>query len=99
VGVWIVTTISGVCLFGYVLFYGTNPDIQNLMGDVGAIWGVTSAFVIRPAWRAMKQWPASRRKFVLSSGIAVAIVIGLLFWMRVRQMAKLQALFDQDHEF
>ena len=68
------------------------------MGDLGAVWGGTAAFLIGPFWKAMKQWPSRRRTFVLSSLFFVVAVAGGWFWFRVRQTAKLEALFKEDQE-
>jgi hypothetical protein len=96
--IWAGFTLTFLGLFVYIAFYGNTADTTELSRDMGGIWGAMTAFMIAPAWRAMKQWPAPRRKAVLSGTVGVVALLGFLFWVRVRQTSKLQALFEQDRE-
>jgi hypothetical protein len=96
--VWLADSIIFAGLFVYVLLHGSTPDRTQLMGDLGAVWGGTAAFLVGPFWRMMKRWPARRRTFVLSGLCIIVAVAGGWFWFRVRQTAKLEALFKEDQE-
>jgi hypothetical protein len=97
--IWAGFTLIYFGLFVYIALYGNTADSTELSRDMGGIWGAMTAFMIVPAWRAVKQWPEYRRKAVLSGTVGVVAVLGFLFWARVRQIDKLRTLFDQDREF
>lgn len=96
--VWLLDSVAWACLIVYLAIHGSDPDTVKLSQDLGAVWGATGAFLIGPAWRAMKQWPPRRRTFVVSSLFIIVAVAGGWFWFRVRQTAKLEALFKEDQE-
>ena len=96
--VWLVDSVAWACLIVYFFMHGSDPDTIKLSEDLGAVWGGTVVFLIGPGWREMKQWPASRRKVVLSALFIFVAVVGGWFWFRVRQTAKLEALFKEDQE-
>ena len=96
--IWAGFSVALVSLFIYTFMYGNTADTTGLSKELGGFWGAMTAFMIGPAWKAMKQWSESRRKLVLSSAIGVVVVIGLLFWIRGRQTVKLQELFKEDRE-
>jgi hypothetical protein len=97
--IWAGFTLVFLGLFVYIAFYGNTADTEQLSKSIGGIWGAMTAFMIAPAWKAVKQLPESRRKVVLSGTVGVVAVLGFLFWARVRQTNKLQTLFEQDREF
>jgi len=96
--VWLADSVALVWLFTYIFLHGNNSDTGPWASALGAVWGVTVAYLIGPAWKAMKQWPTSRRKTVLSVVLTIIVVVGALFWLRVRQVAKVEALFKTDEE-
>lgn len=96
--VWLFDSVILAGLFIYVLLHGGTPDLTHFMGGIGAVWGGTAAFLIGPFWKAMKQWPSRRRTFVLSVLFIIVVAAGGWFWFRVRQTAKLEALFKEDQQ-
>jgi hypothetical protein len=68
------------------------------MGSLGAVWGGTVAFLIGPIWKTVKQWPASSKKFFLSSVLILAVAAGIYFKIRAGHTAKLEMLFKEDRE-
>ena len=97
--IWAGFTLAFLSLFVYIAFYGNTSDTEQLSKTMGGIWGAMTAFMIAPAWKAMKQLPESRRKAVLSGTVGVVAVLGFLFWVRARQTGRLQTLFEKDREF
>jgi hypothetical protein len=53
--VWAVDSVAWACLIVYIFTYGTNPDTIKLSEYLGAIWGGAGAFLLGPAWKAVKQ--------------------------------------------
>jgi len=96
--VWLADSVIFAWLFIYIVLHGSTPDRTKLMSDLGAVWGVTAAFLIGPFWKMMKQWPARRRTSFLSGLLIIVAVAGGWFWIRVRQTAKLQELFKEDRD-
>lgn len=96
--VWLTDSVIFTWLFIYIVRHGSTPDRTQLMGELGAVWGGTAAFLIGPSWKMMKQWPARRRTFFLSSLFIAVAITGGWFWIRVRQTAKLETLFKEDRE-
>jgi len=96
--VWVLDSVALVWLFIYIVLHGNNSDTRQWASDLGAVWGVTVAYLIGPAWKAMKQWPKSRRNIFISVVLTIIVVVGALFWIRVRQTSKLETLFKEDEE-
>jgi hypothetical protein len=96
--VWLIDSVALIWLFSYMFLHGNNSDTSQWASDLGAVWGVTVAYLIGPAWKAMKQWPARRRTFVLSGLFIIVVVAGGLFWIRARQIARLETFFKETHE-
>jgi len=60
--------------------------------------GATAALLATPGWKAVRQWPAPRQKLLLFGVLVSVATIGGLFWIRVRQVARLETLFQEIHE-
>jgi hypothetical protein len=97
--VWVLASVAFIGLIFYVITHGSDADTNNMAGFIGAVWGGAAVFLIGPTWKAMKQLPAPRRRFVLSTVTVFVAVIGFWFWSRVQQTTRLQALFERDREF
>lgn len=96
--VWSVDSVALVCLMAYIFTYGSNPDTIDLAGYLGAIWGGTGAFLLGPAWKAVKQW-SRRSKMLLLSGVMItAVLVCVLFKIRIDQTAKLKSLLHEVHD-
>jgi len=77
---------------------GSTSNTAKLGGDIGAVWGVTGAFLIVPAWKAVRKWSTRRTVYLLSGIISAALVVGVLIKIRADQIAKLDILFGQIEE-
>jgi hypothetical protein len=96
--VWLVDSAALTWLIPHIWLHGSTPDTSTWMGDLGAVWGGTAAYLIGPFWKIIKQWPAPYRKYISSGALMIAVIVGILFWIRARQTAKLEALFKEDEE-
>jgi hypothetical protein len=96
--VWVADSLALAWLFADMFLHGNTPDSSNLAGDLGAIWGGTVAFLIVPMWKAVKQWPAPYKKFILSGVVIGVAAAGGYIWIRASHTAKLKTLFEEDHE-
>lgn len=93
--VWLLASVSFVGLFVYILYRGSNSDTAKLGGQIGTVWGATGAFLIAPARKAVKLWPARRKIFVLSGLVAAAAIVGSYVKIRIDQIDRLQTTFAE----
>ncbi len=82
--VWLLDSVLLVWLFIYVWLNGNTPENSQWAGDLGGIWGVTSAFLLVPTWKAFKRsFTSLYRTFIYSivcfTSIAASGVF-LLVW-------------------
>lgn len=77
--VWLLDSILLAFLFGHIWLYGNDSVSRTWARDLGAVWGVATAFLIAPMWKAMKQWPAPYRTFVYSLVCFTGVAVGAVF--------------------
>jgi hypothetical protein len=92
---WAVDSVAWACLIVYIFIHGSNPETIKLSEYVGAIWGAAGAFLLGPAWKAVRQWPLRSKMLLLSSVVIAAIVVYVLFKIRINQTAKLESLLAE----
>lgn len=96
--VWAVDSVAWACLIVYIFTHGSNPDIIKLSEYLGAIWGGAGAFLLGPAWRAVKQWPRRSKMLLLSGAVITAVLVCVLFKIRIDQTAKLESLLAETRD-
>jgi hypothetical protein len=96
--VWAADSVAWVCLIVYIFMHGSNPDTIKLSGYLGAIWGGASAFLLGPAWKAVRQWPRRSKMLLLSGAVITAVLVCVLFKIRIDQTAKLESLLAETRD-
>jgi hypothetical protein len=96
--VWVLDSVLLALLFAHIWLYGNDSLSSKWAQDLGGVWGFTTVYLIGPFWKAMKQWPASYKKFILSGGLITVVVTGGYFKIRAGHTGKLEMLFKEDHE-
>lgn len=96
--VWAVDSVAWLCLIAYIFMHGSNPDTIKLSQYLGAIWGGIGAFLLGPAWKAVKQWSWRSKMLLLSGVVITAVLVGGLFKIRIDQIAKLESLLAEMRE-
>ena len=93
--VWAVDSVVLACLLIYIFIHGHDPETIQLSEYLGAIWGGVGAFLLGPAWKAVKQWPWRSKMLLLSGVVVAAVLIFVLFKIRHEQTAKLESLLAE----
>jgi hypothetical protein len=96
--VWAVNSVAWFCLIAYIFTHGSSPDTIKLSQYLGAIWGGTGAFLLGPAWKAVKQWSRRSKMLLLSGVVITAVLVCVLFKIRIDQTAKLESLLHRVHD-
>ncbi|HEV2522977.1 MAG TPA: hypothetical protein VGT24_11400 [Candidatus Acidoferrales bacterium] len=96
--VWLLASVVWACLIGYMFLRGSDADTVTLSKDLGAIWGATTAFLIGPAWKAIRQWPPHSQQLLVAAILFTAVVIGIFIKIRSNQTAKIENLFAEIHD-
>jgi hypothetical protein len=96
--VWAVDSVAWAALLVHMFIHGSDPDTIKLSEYLGAIWGGTGAFLLGPAWKAVEQWPRRSKMLLLSGVVITAVLVGVLFKVRIDQTAKLELLLAETRD-